>query len=459
MSPTRSLDRRGLLRLGAGACGLSLDGFLGLRGAARAAGGATVRGRARACIVLYCWGGMSHLETWDPKPDAPREYRGEFDPIATSVPGIRVCEHMPRLARQMHRLAVIRSVHHRCSAHGKGMYWNFTGHAPPAPELAANLPPSRQDWPCLAAMVTRFRRAPAGLPDAVQLPYPMVDNNTLQAGENAGWLGSAADPVILRPDRGRPYGGVSRDLGAMVLRRAEGVDAPRLRTRQELARALDARPGAPGGTASYTHFQSMASNILLDPAVQAAFDLDREPARVRDAYGAHLCGQSVLLARRLVEAGVPMLTVICAAGDLNGSAGDHWDTHGDNFNRLKRDLLPPFDRAASTLVQDLAARGLLDETLVLMLTEFGRTPRVNGGAGRDHYPGVYSVALAGGGVRGGQVHGRSDRLGALPAEGACGPADLHATVFHALGLPLDTQLHDGAGRPHALTDGQALPVF
>jgi hypothetical protein len=193
--------------------------------------------------------------------------------------------------------------------------------------------------------------------------------------------------------------------------------------------------------------------------VQAAFDLDREPAPLRDRYGDHLCGQSVLLARRLTEAGVPICTVICAAGDLNGSAGDHWDTHGNNFNRLKNDLLPPFDRAVSALLQDLHDRGRLGETLVVILTEFGRTPRLNRGAGRDHYPFCYSVALAGGGIRGGQVYGSSDRLGAVPRDQPCGPADLHATLFRALGIPLDLHLEDGSGRSFPLSEGRVLPLF
>ena len=449
MRPTR----RDLLRSGLGAVGLSLPHVLGLRDLRAASAG----GQAKSCIVLYCWGGMSHHETWDPKPNAPAEVRGEFRPIPTAVPGIHVGEHLPRLARLTPRLAIVRSMHHRSSAHGKGMYWNFTGHPPMAPELAVNQPPSRQDWPSLGAMVAKFRRAPAGFPAAVQLPYPMVDNNTLQAGENAGWLGSAFDPVIVRPDRGRPYGGVSRDLGAMVLRRAEGVDSPRLVARQSLAEVVGQR--TPAGSQSFAHYRQMASDLLLSPTVQAAFDLDREPLRLRDAYGEHVCGQSVLMARRLTEAGVPICTVICAAGDLNGSAGDHWDTHGNNFNRLKTDLLPPFDRAASALLQDLADRGRLAETLVVVLTEFGRTPNINGGAGRDHYPNCYSVVLAGGGVRGGQVYGSSDRLGAFPLDRPCGPADLHATIFRALGLPLDAPLEDGTGRAFPLCDGEPLPLF
>jgi uncharacterized protein (DUF1501 family) len=449
-------DRRDWLRCGAGVLGLSLANYLGVQATSRAS--AATRGPARACIVLYCWGGMSHLETWDVKPDAPAEVRGEFRPIATAVPGIQIGEHMPRLARHTDKLAIIRSIHHRSSAHGKGMYWNFTGHPPMAPEVAANQPPSRQDWPSLGSVVARFRPGPAGLPGAVQLPYPMVDNNTLQAGENAGWLGRAYDPVIARPDRGRPWGGVSRDLGAMVLRRPEAVDADRLAARRHLSQALDHALRA-NGDRGFDHYRQMAWDLLLSARAQAAFHLDQEPVRVRQSYGEHLCGQSLLLARRLIEAGVAAVTVICAAGDLNGSAGDHWDTHGNNFRRLRNDMLPCFDRGASALLEDLHQRGRLDETLVVFLTEFGRTPRINRSAGRDHYPYCYSVALAGGGIRGGQVYGSSDRLGAFPRDLACGPDDLHATIFRALGIPNDAPLVDPLGRSFPITAGQELRLF
>jgi hypothetical protein len=190
----------------------------------------------------------------------------------------------------------------------------------------------------------------------------------------------------------------------------------------------------------------------------AAFDLKRESPSTLDGYGEHICGRSILLARRLTEAGVPLVTVCCAAGDLNGSAGDHWDTHGDNFNRLKRTMLPAYDKPAAFLLEDLARLGRLDETLVVFLTEFGRTPRVNGGAGRDHYPHAYSVAFAGGGIKGGHVHGSSDAHGAFPHDFACGPNDLHATIFQAMGIPFDSHLHDQFGRPMPITDGRPLPL-
>jgi hypothetical protein len=452
------LSRRNFLRTSCGLLGLSLPAFLQMRArAARPESGPEGTGRAKACIVLYCWGGMSHLDTWDLKPDAPREVRGLFKPIPTATPGIQVTEHLPLLAWLTGHLAIVRSIHHDCTAHGKGMYWNLTGHPPPQPEAAVNLPPSRDDWPSLGAMVSRFREAPRGMPRAVNLPYPLVDNGTLQAGESAGWLGSAHDPIVIRTPAGKPFGGVSRDLGSPVFQFAEGTDSADLRKRRDLLGRLDVTPA--GSPTPFGHFRELALDMLLDPRVRRAFDLDREDPRLRERYGDHIGGQSMLLARRLVEAGVPIVTVVCAAGDLNGSKGDHWDTHGDNFNRLENTMLPTFDRAASALLTDLHARGLLDETLVVMTGDFGRTPKVNGGAGRDHYPYCYSVVLAGGGIRGGQVYGSSDRQAAFPHTHACGPNDLHATIFRALGVSLDSRLHDRLGRPHPITNGKPLPLF
>jgi hypothetical protein len=454
------LTRRHLLRnCGLGLMGLSLPGYLAQRaqGMERKAEGVGF-GRARSCIVLFCWGGVSHIDTWDPKPNAPPEVRGEFKPIATSVPGVHFGEHMPLLARQMHRLAVVRSAHHTCTAHGKSMYWNRTGHAPPQPENAVNQPPSINDWPTLGAQISKLRRARRGLPTAVQIPYPLVDNNTLQAGDTPGWLGNAYAPLVLNPNRGKPYAGVSRDLGGLSFRPAEGLDADRLNARLELSRRLEQPPPAGTGLRDLTRFQEQAADLLSSPRVQRTLDLDQEPDRLRARYGDHVCGQSVLLARRLVEAGVPLVTVVCSSGDLNGGAGDHWDTHGDNFPRLKNSLLPPIDRASSVLLDDLADRGLLDTTLVVWLTEFGRTPQIQG-SGRNHYPFCYSVAFAGGGIRGGQVYGRSDSQGAKPLDFPCGPADLHAIILHALGIPLDSTLTDVQNRPLAICDGQPLPLF
>lgn len=447
------LSRRQLLATAVGAGGLSLSSFLELKAAAPEP--SPTRGKAKSCILIYCWGGMSHLESWDLKPDAPVEIRGEFSPIETATPGTLVSEHLPLLSRETEKLAIIRSIHHDDSAHGRGMYWNLTGHKPPR---AGNIPPMSSDWPSLPAMVSKLRAAPKGVPAAVRLPYPMVDNNTLQAGEYGGWLGVKYDPIIMRPASGAPFEGVSRTLGSEVLNLAEG-DFARVASRKDLLTALEQPRKSRAEFESFQHFRSLATDILLGSAVKDAYDLEKEDPRIRESYGDHLGGQSMLLARRLTEVGVPIVQVCCAAGDLNGGSGDMWDTHGDNFNRLKKRLLPVFDRGVSALLKDLADRGSLAETLVVCLTDFGRTPRINGAAGRDHYPGVYSVALAGGGIQGGQVYGSSDSNGAFPQANPCGPPDLHATIFEALGISPRAELRDMLGRPFPASDGEVLPLF
>jgi hypothetical protein len=454
-----SLSRRQMLAgFGASVLGLSLPEVFALRSLASTRSASTGFGKAKACILLYCWGGVSHIDTWDPKPNAAAEVRGEFKPIATAVPGIQVGEVMPMLARQMKKIAIVRSIHHGCAAHGKGMYWNMTGHPPPAPELAENLTPSAHDRPNIGAIVSKLRRQRRGLPSSVQIPYPLVDNNTLQAGDGPGMLGKAYAPVILRPRSGTPYGGVSRDFGTLAIEPAADVDSVRLQKRLALSDRLAAPREMTPPIRDFQRFRERAADLLLSPRVQATLDTNKEDARTRDRYGSHICGTSMLLARRLIEAEVPLVTVICAAGDLNGSKGDHWDTHSDNFNRLKKVLLPPLEQASSALLDDLAERGLLDQTLVVWLTEFGRTPKISH-AGRNHYPFAYSVALAGAGIRGGQVYGRSDQIGAYPLDAACGPNDLQATILNALGIPLETQIEDSQGRPLALTDGQPLPLY
>ncbi len=453
MSRPVTLSRRRLLQGGLGFLGMSLPELLALRAEAGAGG----FGKARRCIVFFSWGGMSQLETFDPKPDAPSEVRSDYFPIATRTPGIQFGQYMPRLATQSHRLAVIRSVYHPEAGHRNAAYWNLTGHPPHRPTNDEPIFPSRRDWPCLGAMVARFQSARPGFPGNVAIPYQIADRGLLN-GQDAGFLGMQYDPMVFRPD-GVPYKGVSPSGGEIRLDMAAGVNRARMQSRDALLERFEAASSAAPATRQLEHYHAMATNLLLSPQVSAAFELDHEPQRLRDTYGSHICGQSALQARRLTEAGVPFVMVYSSVGDLNGSSGDNWDTHGNNFNRLRNDLLPPLEQASVALLDDLDARGLLDETLVVWLTEFGRTPRVNPSAGRDHFPHCYSVAFAGGGIRGGQVLGRSDRIASLPTEQPCTPADLHATIFHALGIPHDAHLHDNFGRPMALADGRVLPLF
>jgi hypothetical protein len=448
-------SRRQMLQTSVGVLGVTLPSWLEMKSRVVAAPLNQPAGKAKSCILLYCWGGMSHHESWDPKPDAPVEIRGEFSPIATATPGIHFSEHIPLLAQQSDKLAVIRSIHHDDSAHGRGMYWNMTGHKPPR---QGNIPPMRNDWPSLAAMVSKFRAAPRGVPTSVRLPYPMVDNGTLQAGEYGGWLGAKFDPIVIRTPKGAAYGGVSRTLGSQVLNLGE-VDFERVEARASLRSLLERPISDEREFESFDHFRGLANDILLSSAVKDAYDLEKEDPKIRESYGDHIGGQSMLLARRLTEAGVPIVQVCAAAGDLNGGAGDMWDTHSDNFNRLKKRLLPVFDRGMSALLNDLSDRGTLDDTLVVLLTDFGRTPRVNRGAGRDHYPNVYSVVLAGGGIHGGQVYGSSDNKGAFPRTKPCGPPDVHATIFRALGISPRAELHDMLDRPFRVSDGKVLPLL
>ena len=453
-SEFNGLSRRAALQTG-GLFGLTLPTMLQQQSLGADGG---LIGTAKSCIILYCWGGQSHIDTWDLKPKAPASIRGPFTPISTNVPGIQVGQHIPKLAQMTDKLAIVRSMFHTDAAHGRGMYWNMTGHKPNRP---GNLPPKRSDWPGLPAMISHFRESQPGVPRSIRLPYPMVDNGTLQAGEYGGFMGGAYDPIVVKTPKGTAYGGRSRDLGSPVLDLAAGIDRDRFRRRRSLLGQIQspAVGNADPATSSFGHFHDLAMNMLVSDRVQNAFDLDNETPELKSLYGDHLGGQSCLLARRLVDAGVPVVQVLMSASDLNGGKGDHWDTHGNNFNRLKDRLLPVFDRSASALITDLDQRGQLDETLVLMIGDFGRTPKINGNSGRDHYPYSFTVVLAGGGIRGGQVYGSSDAHAAHPRTLAAGPPDLHATVFTAMGIRPDSLIHDNLNRPHMLTVGRPLPLF
>ena len=292
----RQISRRKMLGAAAGMCGVSLPAFLQLKALANTSDQAPPR-KAKSCIILYCWGGMSHHETWDPKPNAPVEIRGEFSTIPTATPGIHVGEHIPLLAKHTEKLAIIRSIHHDDSAHGRGMFWNLTGHKPPR---AGNIAPMSNDWPSLPAMISKLRDAPAGVPPAVRLPYPMVDNGTLQAGEYGGWLGAEYDPIVIRTQSGEPYGGVSRNLGSEVLELNE-VDLQRVDSRRNLLSSLEKPLSRRQDFTSFDHFHGMAMDMLVGSAVRNAYDLSREDPRVRESYGSHLGGQSMLLALSLIH--------------------------------------------------------------------------------------------------------------------------------------------------------------
>jgi len=435
MLSIQDLSRREWLRAG----GLSAAGLtLPLHRAA-----AAPAGPARACIFLFLGGGPPQHETWDPKPDAPAEIRGEFQPIASSVPGLRVGELMPRTAARAHQVCVLRAVSTNDNAHSASGYWVLTGrpHAPLNQESSKPGPPN--DAPSLAGLVRHLRRDAGRIPASVVLPEHIRNNpNNPWPGQFGGWLGRSTDPWLLTCDPAAPRFAVPE------LSLPDDVPPLRFDDRRSLLaqvnRHFDQMAGAVGAQAAYQH---QALDLLRSPAARRAFDLEAEPAAVRDRYGRHKFGQSVLLARRLVEAGVTFVQVNWPRekGDEN-SSNPLWDTHQKNAERLKTVLMPQMDQAYPALLDDLDQRGLLGSTLVVWIGEFGRTPKINGAGGRDHWGHVFSAALAGGGVRGGQVIGSSDKIGGHPKDGAVVPQDVHATILHCLGYGPETTVRDVEGR-------------
>jgi hypothetical protein len=400
------------------------------------------RGKARSVILIFNAGAPSHIDLFDPKPDAPKEVRGPFRPIGTSVPGVRFSELLPRLARQAHRLAVVRSVHHSHTQHNSGMYWSIVGRPYRVDNTLIN--PSRGDYPSFGTLIGWLARRygySGPLPPYVITPAPHCDSTVyITPGQFGGCLGARHDPFVLNADPAAP------NFRVRHLRLADDLSLQRLDGRRALLARLDARPSDPDFEAS----KAGAFELVRSTAVQRAFDLSREPAVMRDRYGRHSWGQSHLLARRLVEAGVKCVTTVNGPSIV-------WDTHNNNFRLLKDRLVPPMEQAYSALLDDLADRGLLDSTLVVWMGDFGRTPKINAGAGRDHWPRCYTMVLAGGGLRGGVVVGESDRLGAFPRRQPVSPADVHATIFTALGYdPHRVSYQSPEGRPFPLSEGEPI---
>ena len=455
------LSRREWLRVGGLLGGsLGLPGLLAARSlsAAGAAGEAAGFGRAKACIVLFMGGGPPQHETWDPKPEAPLEIRGPFQPIATATPGLQVCELMPRTARLTEWIAVLRAVATDDNAHSSSGYYMLTGQ-PHAPKNFENANPGApNDWPGLAAMVRHLRGDRSALPGAVRLPEHIWNTDkSVWPGQDAGWLGPQSDPWLVACDPSKPEfqpPDITLPIEVTPERLADRLRLQELMNRK--FRALD-----DPRVARWTTWQSKAIDLLRSEEARRAFAIDREPAHVRERYGMNRFGQSVLLARRLVEAGVSLVHVNWTRGekDPDLAAAPMWDTHTKNAEHLKDRLMPTMDAAYSALLEDLAARGLLEETLVVWMGEFGRTPTINKSGGRDHWGAVFSAALAGGGVRGGAVHGRSDRQAAFPLDGRVEPPDLIATIHHCLGFPPNTEVHDRFGRPLVITKGRPIEAI
>jgi Protein of unknown function (DUF1501) len=448
------LTRREWLRIGGlGAFGLSLPGMLQAR-QAQAVASAPVRaaGKAKACILLYMNGGPPQHETWDPKPDQPREIRGDFGAIATSVPGFQVGELMPELAKLAHEVAVLRGVSMsspNVGAHAPSGYTITTGQEYRLGGL--------NDQPSFAAVYKRLRPYSGALPAVITLPERLddVDLRTEYDGQQGGFLGPTAAPWTLPCD---PAAANFKIPAIDTLNLDQDVSAARFDNRKRLLEQLDKQLEAAersGALARQDKVTQQAFDLIRGSQPRQAFDLTQERPEVRDRYGRNKFGQSVLLARRLIEAGVPMIQVSWPHSMKPGKPA-RWDTHVKNAESLKRFLMPPTDQACAALLEDLAARGLLDETLVIWMGEFGRAPNINADGGRDHWVRAFSVALAGGGVRGGQVYGATDKMGGSPRSGQVGPKDLLATIYHCLGLKADAKLHDALGRPVPIYQGEVI---
>jgi hypothetical protein len=408
---------------------------------------------AQSCIVLFLMGGPPQHSTWDPKPDAPPEIRGDFGPTSTNVPGIQICSLLPRLARQVDRLCLLRAMSTGDNAHSSSGYYMMTG-VPHAPLNAENVNPGApNDWPTLGALVRRLRGDRGGMPAAVRLPMHIFNtDSSVWPGQDAGFLGRASDPWLFRCDPASP----EFTLSEFML--TADVPLGRLARRRDLLQRLDRAlaANADGPPRRMERYTAEAFELLGSPKARAAFDLNREPEAIRHRYGRHHFGQSCLLARRLVEAGVSLVQVNWYRSPDEPPDNPCWDSHVQESERLRSVLAPTMDQAFSALLDDLAQRGMLGETLVLCIAEFGRTPRFNPRGGRDHWGQVFSVALAGGGIRGGQVYGSSDRQGAFPSEGRVLPQDLTATVLHRLGLDPRAEIRDTQGRPLLASRGDVI---
>jgi len=463
-----AMRRRELIRWGSlGLAGLSLPELLWAKSGQSSTG---IRSTAKSCILFFLEGGPAHQDLWDLKPDAPAEVRGEFLPIDSTAQGVQVCEHLPRLARQMRHVCLVRSVHHQIVDHNAGAYYALTGRAPlRGSRLITSDEPD--NFPPYGAVLARLRPATPGLPAFVHLPDIMSNNGLDLPGQRAGFLGAAFDPFVAGDPSAPGYETPGLALPAEV-------PLSRLSRRQELLEHIDrqlAQLSDGAERAGMSAHYRQAFSLLASPKARQAFDLSQESEAVRRRYGMpdrtdrsvearkfgglpHL-GQSLLLTRRLIEAGVGLVTV-----GTGRRFDQSWDTHRQHFPLLRQSLLPYFDQAFSSLLEDLSDRGLLAETLVVAMGEFGRTPKLgqvtsNAGAdaaGRDHWPHCYTVLLAGGGVRGGAVYGQSDRFAAYPARDAVTPEDVAATIYHALGVDPDARIVDPLDRPQSVALGRPI---
>jgi len=414
------------------------------------------RARAKSVIFLHQYGGVGHLDTFDMKPHAPDQIRGEYRPIASSVPGLQVCERLPRVARIMDKVTLIRSMHHGMKNHNSAAYYSLTGYAPPTDDI--RLRDSRELFPTYGSIVDRLSpTAAVGTPSFVSYPH-VIRDGSITPGQHASFLGQTFDPFFIGQDPN------AADFRLPELSLPDNVTPERLENRRALMNLIDQQTDLLEHSAVArgmdAHYQR-ALTMVTSPTFRGAFDLSAEPTRVRDRYGRTTYGQGCLLARRLVESGVRFVTVYFAPNIGGQALSGGWDTHGFNnhsmYPILNDYLFPLADQTLSALLEDLDARGLLNDTLVVWAGEFGRAPRIASPTpGRDHWPQCYTVLLAGGGVKRGFVHGASDNIGAYPTGNACRPEDLAATMYHLLGIDPETEIRDSLNRPLPISRGGVI---
>jgi hypothetical protein len=433
-----------------GLLGLGLPSILS--GQALAAGSDRASNRPsnspKSVVIVFLTGAASHHDTFDMKPDAPAEIRGEFQPIDTAVPGVQICEHLPRLAARADKYALIRTLSHKDNNHLMSTHHVLTGNVQPGAFF--DKVASRDDWPCYSSASAYLKPRSDGIPSGVNLPTFLLQGPLTWPGQHAGFLGPKYDPWQITGDPNKPKFRVDS------LTLAPGIDVTRLERRRSLLGEINQQQhtlAKLAETRRLTDDQQLAFSILTSSKLSQAFELKREPDSVRDRFGRNTTGQSLLLARRLVQVGVPVVQV-------NIGRVQTWDSHSNLFPTLKNRLLPPLDQGVAALLDDLESLGLFDETLVLMLGEFGRTPKINKSKGRDHWGPCFFGLFAGGGVHGGQVIGRSDGIGAYPVTTAYSPNDVGATVYQTLGIPPEAEVRDRLNRPALLNSGTVIePLF
>lgn len=481
-------SRRAALQAGTlGLMGLGLHELSSLRAASGNSSG-TSFGRAKSCIYIFLSGGLAQHESFDLKPEAPAEIRGEFAPIATATPGLDICEHLPQLAQRSAQWSVVRSLTHPSNDHTAGHFFMLTGRSTIPPGFVGDRQPRPSDWPSIASVAGDAARhgltaepASAFLPSAMVLPERLVHwSGGALPGAYGGLMGPQRDPFFIEASpygdpfwrgaypqftfanesRKPPAAADSRIYRAPSLTMPQGLNLARLDARVALLKDIDCQRAAleDAATRNYDHQRQAAIGLLADPQVRQAFDVTQADDQTQERYGRNSYGWSLLMARRLVEAGVNLVQV-------NLGNNETWDTHGDAFPRLRDKLLPPTDRALTALLDDLQVSGLLDSTLIVMAGEFGRTPKLSTlpasffGPGRDHWGAVQSVLFAGGGLRGGTVVGASDRDGAYPAADPQTPESMAATIYHALGIAPTAAWHDGQHRPHHIYHAEPIAAL